>query len=460
MHLIPSAVSLVLLALPNAAQKWPGFRGPNGAATSSAGGLPTRLDLEHNLRWKRSVPFGRSSPILTNRAVVVTGADESDLYVLAIDRATGEDLWIQTLQRARAEPIHSENDSAAPTPVTDGRNVYAFFPELGLVAFDEDGDEQWVHPLGPFVNYYGMSSSPILAGDTLLLLCDQQQGSFLLAVDPETGKQRWKVERTQSVESFTTPVAYPADAPRQVIVSGSFFVHGYSLENGAELWKLTGFAYSPMPSPTVHDQTLYVCSPHPPEFPMPEFDALLAQHDADQSGQLTASELATSHLHFGWLDADKDGNLLRDEYEFARAGMRAKDYGLVAIDLSGERPVERWRLKKGLPMIASPLFYDGTLYLARDGGLVTTVAASSGEVLARERLPEGIGECFPSPVAADGKIYFVSNSGRVAVLAADSEWNVLSSTKLGEDCFASPAIGTGSVFVRTSEAVYCFAARE
>ncbi|MEQ8766150.1 MAG: PQQ-binding-like beta-propeller repeat protein [Planctomycetota bacterium] len=454
----------LLLALWSAvgtAQEWPGFRGRNGSAVSEAQNLPVRIDSERAVRWKVPVPFGRSSPILTDRAVVVTGSDADGLQVVALDRGTGERLWSRTLERARVEAIHSANDSAAPTPTTDGRRIFAFFPELGLVGFDAEGEELWRHPLGPFNNYYGMSSSPVLAGKTLLQLCDQQQGSYLLALDATTGKQLWRVDRQRVVESFTTPVLYPAAAPRSVIVSGSFFVHAYSIESGRELWHRSGFAYSPMPSPTVDADRLYVCSPDPPDFPMPEFDALLASEDEDDDARLSPSELEGSHLHFGWLDSDKDGFLVRAEYEFARAGMAAKDWGLVALDLSKDgAAVEAWRLQRDIPLISSPLLYRGLLYLVRDGGILTTVDATSGEMRSRQRLPEGMGSCFASPVAAGGKVWCVTNAGRIFVLEAGDTPKVLATHDLGEECFATPAIGERSLYVRTTSAITCFGEEE
>lgn len=457
----PILLALAFVAqtsLTSQAQDWPGFRGGNGSAVSDGQRVPTSFGPQQHLGWAAEVPFGRSSPILTDSAVVVTGSDAEKLYVLALDRESGAPRWRRAFERAREEAVYSANDSASPTPVTDGENVYVFFPELGLVSLDAQGEERWVHPLGPFVNFYGMSSSPVLGRDTVVLLCDQQQGSYLLALDAKTGEERWKVERSGMIESWTTPVLYPAEAPEQVIVSGSFFLHGYSLKTGKELWALKGFGYAPTPSPTLHGDTLFLCSSDHSEQPMPTFAALLADLDANADGLLTKGELSADFgEHFGWLDADKDDAIDAEEYEAARAGMASRDFGMVAIDLAGEGgPVERWRYKKGLPSISSPLVYRGVVYMAKDSGLVTTLDAESGQVLQRERLPDAMGECYPSPIAVDGKVYITNNAGRVAVLAAGAEWKVLASNQLGEDCFATPAIGDNAIFVRTAKALYRF----
>lgn len=162
--------------------------------------------------------------------------------------------------------------------------------------------------------------------------------------------------------------------------------------------------------------------------------------------------------HFGWMDVNRGDFIDEQEWTTGYEGMNSKDYGLAAIDLSGdEGPVELWRYKKGLPSIASPLLYEGALYLVRDSGLVTLVDAENGEVLARERLPEGMGECWPSPVAADGKIYVANNAGRVAVIEAGAGWKVLETNDLGEDCRGTLAIGGDALFVRSHSALWSFA---
>jgi len=458
MRMILSVPSILLLAHLSSAQEWSRFRGPNGSGVSTAEGLPVRFGPEENLRWRTEVPFGASSPVVGERAVFVTGSDDESLFVTALARESGEELWTREVERARVQDVFAANDAASPSPVTDGENVYAFFPELGLVSFDAEGKERWRHPLGPFLNHYGMSSSPVLAGDTLILLCDQQRGSFIIGVDAATGKVRWKTERTGIIECWTTPVLYPAHAPTEAIVFGSSFVTAHSIETGAELWRMPGFGYTPVCSPVLAGDRLYVSVPDHSEAGVPEWSAVVGM-DTDEDKKIARSEMQGEMLdHFGWMDVNRDDFIDEQEWTVAYDGMNSKDYGLAAIDLSGkDGPVELWRYKKGLPSIASPLLYEGVLYLARDSGLVTLVDAESGEALARERLPEGMGECWPSPVAGDGKVYVANNAGRVAVIEAGGGWNVLETNELGEDCVSTPAIGGNDLLVRTRSAVWCFA---
>jgi outer membrane protein assembly factor BamB len=439
------------------AQEWSRFRGPNGSGVSETSKLPASFGPDENFLWKAEVPFGSSSPILTEKAVVVTGADEEYLFAMAFDRKSGEELWVQRLERARAEEVYRANDSASPTPVTDGKSVFTFFPELGLVAFDEHGDESWRLPLGPFVNFYGMSSSPILAGDVLVLLCDQQQGSFIIGVDAASGKERWRKERAGLIECWSTPVVRPFDAPVEVIVFGSYFVTSYSVETGEELWRMKGFGYTPVCSPILRGDRLFVSVPNHAEAGIPDWATISGQVDGNGDGKIVPTEMGGEMgEHFGWVDVDKDEVITEAEWNTAYEGMNSNGFGLAAIDLSGDEPVELWRYRKALPSISSPLLYEGVIYLARDGGLVTLIDAKNGEVLSRERLPDGMGNCWPSPVAADGKIFMANSEGKVAVVAAGAEWKVLQTNDIGEECLASPAIGGNALYLRTRNTLWSF----
>jgi len=465
-RLLPSFVAVLAPAVVPA-QEWSRFRGPNGSGTVEAGALPASFGPEENLRWRTPVAAGQSSPVLGEDAVFLTGADEAGLVVACLERESGKPRWERRLERAYTQEVYPANGSATPSPVTDGRNVYAFFPELGLVSFDAQGKERWRLPLGPFHSFYGMAGSPILAGDTLVLLCDQQRGSFLLAVEAATGKQRWRTERKGLIESWTTPVLHPSRHPESILVFGTFFVCAYSLETGTESWRFGGVGYTPVCSPVLGEDaegaTLFASVPfHAEGGPLPDFASLCADLDADKDGKLVKEELEGSELaeHFGWADADEDGFIVEAEWDFVSKGMSSKDYGLVALRLGageGEQPEELWRAKRGLPSIATPLFLDGLLYLVKSGGMLTLVDAASGEEVGFQRLEEAAGTYDASPVAADGKLFLASQEGRLTVLTTGPEPKVLASSDLGEAIHATPAIGAGALYVRTEAALYCFA---
>ena len=170
------------------AQDWPRFRGPNGTGVSETTGLPVEFGPDKNLVWRREIPFGRSSPIVTKDRVFLTAIDGDKLITLSLDRVTGRTIWRREIIRNRAHKVFKGNDTGTPTPATDGANVYVFFPDLGLVSYAADGNERWRSPLGPFESFYGVSASPIIHGDLLLLVCDQNKGSFLLAADKDSGQ--------------------------------------------------------------------------------------------------------------------------------------------------------------------------------------------------------------------------------------------------------------------------------
>ena len=457
---------LPLVSTLAAAQEWPRFRGPNGSGTSSATGLPERFGPDENLRWRTPLVGGHSSPVLGEGVVFVTGADERGLVVACIARETGAVRWEQRLERARTQEVYHANGSATPTPATDGANVYAFFPELGLVSLDSAGKERWRLPLGPFHSWYGMGGSPILAGDTLVLLCDQQQGSFLLAVDAATGKQRWRTERKGLIESWTTPVVHPAARPERILTLGTFFVCSYSLATGAEEWRAGRLGYTPICSPLVWERPegalLLASVPNgAEEGGLPSFESLCADKDANKDGKLARAEMAGSDLaeHFGWADANSDDVIDAAEWKFIADGWSNKDFGLVAFTLGAKVPEEKWRAKRGLPYIPTPLLLDGLVHMVKSGGILTTLDAASGAELASLRIEGAIGDYEASPVGADGKLFLASADGRVTVLAAGREPKVLSTCDLGETIHATPAIGQGALFVRTDAALYCFGAK-
>ena len=178
------------------------FRGPNGSGVADATGIPSEFGPEKNVVWKIAVPKGSSSPVLTADALFLTGAENSQLITLKVDRGTGRVVWRRTLPQARAEKRHELNNPASPSPVTDGVNVYVFFSDFGLISYGPDGNERWRLPMPPFANFHGMGASPILAGDKLILVCDQDSESFLLAVDKNTGREIWKTVRPSVVHGF------------------------------------------------------------------------------------------------------------------------------------------------------------------------------------------------------------------------------------------------------------------
>src|SRR5215471_4418619 len=224
---IRSLVALLIasLSLSSAlAEDWSQFRGPNGSGVSETTGLPVEFSPEKNVLWKTPLPPGHSSPVLGHSHIFITAhgkeKDGYKLYVICLDRQTGKLLWQREVPRRQTGRLQLVNGPASPSPVTDGENVYAFFQEFGMISYDAKGNERWKLPLGPFNMFFGFGASPILVEDKVILPVDQDNpNSFLLAVDKNTGKVRWRVERPEVISGYSTPITYkPPQGPMQVVL--------------------------------------------------------------------------------------------------------------------------------------------------------------------------------------------------------------------------------------------------
>lgn len=447
-----------------ATNDWPQFRGPNGTGVAEGSALPAEFSATKNVVWKTSVPFARSSPVVTADRVFLTATEGDKLITFALDRKTGKVLWRREVTRARHMPLYKANDGASPTPVSDGKNVYAFFGELGLISYGPDGKERWRLPLGPFNSFYGMGGSPVLAGNTLVMVCDHRTDSFIVAVDARDGKVLWKKNRS-NFEAYSTPAVYkPKDGPTQIIVLGSNSVDSYSLDKGERLWWVSRIGSYPKGVPVLGTDVVYVTADGGEQPFLPPFDETLKQYDKDKDQKVSREEMkafAEALEHFGWLDANSDGYVEREEHEFIR-NSTVMGHGVTAIRLSGQGDLTSsnvvWNVKKAYPSIPAPLIYRGVMYLMKEGGIVSSLDPASGQVLKQGRTPNALEEYYASPVAADGKIFVVSASGKVTVLKADAQWEILSTGDLGEEVWATPAIAGNNLYIRTRNALYSFGA--
>ena len=176
-------LGVLLIQIALTAGDWTQFRGPNGSGVSSSKGLPEHFDPQRNVLWRTALPPGHSSPVFTPGHIFVTAFEGKTLLTICLERASGKVLWRREAPREREEYFERTNGPASPSPVTDGANVYVFFGDFGLLSYGPEGNERWRLPLGPFNNVNGHGSSPILADGKLVLICDQDTGSYLLAVD-------------------------------------------------------------------------------------------------------------------------------------------------------------------------------------------------------------------------------------------------------------------------------------
>ena len=453
---------------------WPRFRGPNGNGVAETTGLPVEFGPGRNVIWQTPLPPGYSSPALAGDHVFITGVDAGKVLTYCISRSTGKIEWQREAPRPRkmaknTPPNVGRDAASAASPVTDGENVYVFFEDFGLISYTPDGKERWRVPLGPFNAPYGMASSPVIADDKLLQLCDQDTNSFLIALDTKDGHTLWKAERPEATHGFSTPAIYrPPKGPAQVIVSGSYQVAAYSLDTGEKLWWVRGMAWQAKSVPIVDGDRLYVHSwmASPSELGLhkqPPFEQMLKEHDANHDGKLSKDEVPDEDLKKLWFlfDLNQDGYL--DEHEWNN--LRARDEAgnaLFAIKLGGTGDITGsvlWKFEKSLPNIPSPVLYKGVLYVLREGGIMTALDPVTGAVLKQGRIEGALDTYYSSPVAAEDKIYTLSNDGKMGVLKAGQDWSVLVVNDLKDECWATPAIADGRIYVRTNAALYCFGKR-
>ena len=448
---------------------WNRFRGPNGSGVIEATGLPLDFGPETNVVWKTTVAPGFSSPVISGDRLLLTAFENDQLITTSLDRQSGRMLWRQTVERTRVDRPDSRNHSAAASAAVDAAgNVYVFFGEFGLVAYDREGVEQWRHPLGPFDNIYGMGASPIVADNLVLLACDQQNGSFLLAVDADTGEVRWKVDRPEAKSGHSSPVLYdPPDGPLQVLVAGSFLLTAYDVATGEKRWWVGGLPFEMKSTPVMDGDTLYIHGFSTPlnqqgrQVEVDSWEDTIAVHDANGDNLITPDEFPQGRTRgfFSFVDLDGDGQLDEDSWNYYRAAMMSLN-GMVAIRLGGSGDMTEenvvWRYHRSVPQLPSPLLYQGVLYMINDGGIATSFRPSTGEVIERGRIRGAVDSYYASPVAADGKIFFVSEMGKVAVVRPGGGFEVLALNDLGSPAYATPAIADGRIYIRTEETLWAF----
>jgi outer membrane protein assembly factor BamB len=455
-----------LLALGLSGADWPQLRGPNGSGLCpSCGQLPTEFGPRKNVVWKTELPAGKSSPVLVGDRIFLTAAEGDDLITMCLSRTTGQVLWRRSVRASRREYQNSLNHRAAPTAVTDGSSVYVFFADFGMAAYDLAGKPRWQLPLGPFNSQHGVVASPVYADGRVILVVDTDTDAYIIAVDAETGRFAWKMPR-HVINGYSTPIVYrPARGPAQAIAPGSYQLTAYSVVDGQALWFVRGLTCQPKSAPVIAGGILYfngwtTGNDSGQQVELPPFAEVIAKADANHDGKLAQSELPPPWQPTGtWraIDLDRDGFLNEREWTFFRT-RRASRNGLLAVKLGGSGDVTDthvlWRFEKSLPDVPSPLVYQGVVFLVRSGGIATTLDAQTGKVLKQARLTGALEDYYASPIGVDGKVYVASEHGKVVVLRAAGDWEILAINDFESDIYATPAVSEGKMYIRTRDALY------
>ncbi len=477
------AVLVVLVSgSPGAQAQWNQFRGPNGAGISPDGkSLPAEFGDSKNMLWKCAVGPGNSSPVIWGDRIFLTEYGDKKLETVCLDAKDGKILWRRSLVAERFERVHPINTPASPTPVTDGKHVFAYFGSYGLVAYDFEGREVWKRPLPQPGNMYGTAASLILAKNRLIFCNDKASDSYLEAIAPETGETAWRVSREKGFTgSWSTPMHWNHNGVDEVVIYGIWWMKAYDVEDGSERWSLPGLTDEPCITPVCGEGMVFLTSynmkNNPEVIGLPEFDELLQEYDKDGDGQLTLEESKPNKSilsrydadgegdhplwgFFRYLDADKSGKITVREWSRMIAFLNSfeQENALMAVlPGDGKRGTEVvWKHSYGVPECPSPLYYDGNVYMVKNGGIVSCLVAKTGELRYQDKLRAG-GPYYSSPVVGDGKIYAASARGVISVFEPGGTLNVLARNDLKERIMATPAILDGKIYVRTEQNLYAF----
>jgi hypothetical protein len=416
------------------AAEWPGFRGPSASGVADGQDLPESFSgvTGANIRWKVGIPgLAHSSPIVWGDRLYLTSAISSrgdatfkpGLYgegtasedrtpqrwvVMAIDRKTGKTVWQQTAyEGVPKEKRHIKATYANATPATDGRYVVAFFGSQGLYAFDMNGRLAWKKDLGvlntgayDLPEYeWGTASSPVIYKDLVIVQCDTQNESFVMASDIKTGKTVWKTLRKELPSWGTPTVVRPLKGQAELVTNASNYVRGYNPDNGAELWRLGGSSKITAPTPVFSGGVVIVASGRAPERP---------------------------------IFAIKPGGL--------------GDITPPADASSGEHVV--WRKTGRGSYMPTPIIYGSYVHVLANAGLFDAYDLATGREIYRQRIEHGGSGFSASPVASDGRMYLSSEDGDIFVVRTGPAFELLGKNPMGEPLMATPAIAGGTLYVR------------
>lgn len=423
-------LATLVLSLPASSQQkasrqwWPQFRGPNSSGLGE-GKPPVYFGPAKSVLWKTPVGAGLSSPAIWGTRIFLTEHDRANkqLATLSIDRRSGKVLWRRAVAPEGIEKVHEIASPAASTPTTDGERVYVYFGSYGLICYDFNGTLKWEKRLPDPENPYGAVSSPIIAGD-LIVLNHQGKDAYLLALNRRDGRTVWKTDRSAFQYGWSTPVHWRHDGIDEIVVLGGDFkpnqrLMAYNLSDGTERWWVGGLPACGKSTPVVGDGLLYFAAPDI------ILDPAAEQRNPDRAAQIYANNASR----------------------------------VVAVRPGGKGDVTTthvvWSEKRGTPGVPSPLYFNGHIYTVQNGGIVYCRDAKTGRLLYSGRLG-ALGYYYSSPVAADGKVYVSSADGMVVVLDGGDELKVLAVNNLESPILATPAIVDGIIYVRTDGHLHAF----
>lgn len=469
-HLFLFGLAMFSNPLDGSAGDWTRFRGSTGTGLApDSATLPASIEPGSAI-WRTELPPGHSSPVIVGDRVFLTavrGDERKQLFTLALDRTTGRVLWEAEAPYTKLEDIHTIGSHAQSTPCADSEVVVSFFGSSGLYCYDHSGKLLWSRPMGPFRNDFGAGSSPLIVDQRIILCQDHDLDSFLMALDKKTGELAWRVDRSEFPRNYCTPIVWNNQGVKQLVVAATLRVVGYDLASGREAWTVRGISRMVSCSPTVGDDgRLYLAGwaaggDDNERIGVEPFESVAPLKDQDKSGTLEEAELQEGPIHqrFTQVDRNKDGKITQAEYEYFR-GLFDKGRNLILAikpGAAGEATESSvaWIQTRHVPFCASPLYVEGLVVTVKDGGLLQCLNATSGKQLKQMRL-DASDKYYASPVSGDGKIYLIDQAGKLTIVRASDQLEVLDTADFQEDVYATPALADGRIYLRTAKALYCF----
>ena len=451
----------------SAASNWPQFRGPNSSGVAADARPPVHFSLSNGVLWKVEVPWSPSSPCLWDDRIFLTTYADEQLQTRCYDRRNGQLLWAKGIKTDKLETFHRTDGSpAASTPATDGRHVVSYFGSFGVVCHDFKGKELWRHslPVAMSSGGFGSGTSPVIAGKRVLINRDQDQNSSLFALDLATGKTVWEAPRPDAWGSLGTPIIWKNKGAEEVVIPGSLRLKGYELKTGKEDWMIEGVTTFSCTTPVLGEGLLFFAgwSPGKSDSPWPSWEKFLEKNDKNNDGEITFDEFNATERDFArGMDLNHDGKITKTDWDLLMARMAKGENLLVAVKPGGRGDISQshvaWKFDRGLPYVASPLFYQGRLYLIRDGGMFSSLDAVTGAPYYTQERVGANGSYYASPVAADGRIYLASLPGKLTIVKAGGKLpEVIEQIDLGERIFATPALAGDKLYLRTKSSLYAF----
>lgn len=385
---------------------WPWWRGPmRDSIVRTKKEAPTEWGESKNVVWRTPIPgAGHSTPIFFKERIYLTTGEGGDrkakLFLIALDRATGRQVWRIELYSGSWGNLHKDNNYASATLACDGERLFVTYEngeKLGLLATDLNGKIIWNKWIANYACSWGIGSSPLLYKSAVIMAAEGKYGSWLIALNRATGDILWRREMRKVKESYATPTVATIKGKDQILLVGGETTRGYSGDTGDLLWECKGPATFCVATPVVNGDVIYATGGYPQR-------AMLAIR-ADGKGDVTSTHML-------------------------------------------------WKTDAKVGYVPSPLFHEGVLYAVSDNGLFRAYEAVTGKILWEYNFDAPF---YSSPLLANGNIYLFDRKGKGHVIPAGREKGTILTSDLPAGVCATPVVLDGKLYVRTAEALYCFA---